>query len=81
MKNLSPQSVWVLLNHETSRPNKLALFAEYQSRGFYLERRWAGEPLRSRLCFRFSPADRFFEAKSYEEDVVPLLKDRMRGSQ
>ncbi len=79
MKDLSGQSIFVLLKHETSRANKLALAADHRSRGHFLEWRWKGEPMRSRLTFRFSPTDRFFEARSYEEDVAPLLDERTGG--
>ena len=79
MKELSQRAIWVLLNLKTSRPNKLALFSEYQSRGFFVERQWKGEPMRSRLLFRFWPGDRLIESKSYEEDVAPLLDERTGG--
>ena len=76
MKELSKRSIFVLLNQETSRANKLALVADHDSRGYFVEHLWKGEPMRSRLTFRFSPSDRFFEARSYEEDVAPLLDER-----
>lgn len=79
MKSLSGNSIFVLLNHKTSRPNKLALCAEYACRGFFLEWRWKGAPMRSRFEIRTSPEDRFFECKSYEEDVAPLLDERTKG--
>lgn len=78
VKTISQRSMFVLLDRRTSRPNKLALAADHIGRGFFLEWRWQGEPMRSRLTFRFSPMDRFFEAKSYEEDVAPFLQ-RMEG--
>ncbi len=78
-KCLPSQAVWVLLNSKTSRPNKLALAADYRSRGFFLCWEWMGRPMRSRLGFRFSPTDRLFVASSYEEDVAPLLEERQGG--
>ena len=89
---LPRHSIGVLLGSSTSRPNKLALAEEHRSRGFYLEWEWQGKPMQSRfpphrigmlwgprLCFLFSPRDRLFEAKSYEEDVAPLLDERTGG--
>jgi len=76
---LSSRSMFALLSSQTSRANKLALLAEHRSLGRFVDWRWQGAPMRSRLEFRFSPRDRFFEAKSYEEDIAPLLKDRMGG--
>lgn len=73
MRSLPTNSIFVLLNQKTSRPNKLALCAEYESRGFFVEWRWKGAPMRSRLEIRTSPRDRFFECRSYEEDQAPLL--------
>ncbi len=66
----------VLLGPQTSRANKLALVAEYQSRGAFVRYTWAGVPMRSRLLFWFDPLGLLCAAKSYEEDVAPLLKDR-----
>lgn len=76
---LPRHSIGVLLGSSTSRPNKLALAAEHRSRGFYLEWEWKGTPMQSRLCFLFSPRDPLIEAKSYEEDIAPLLVERTGG--
>ena len=79
MKELSQESIGVLLDSKTSRPNKLALGADYRSRGVFLRWEWLGRRMRSRLAFRFSPTGRLFVASSYEEDVAPLLEERAGG--
>jgi hypothetical protein len=57
-----------------SRQNKLWIAAGWKGRGWFIEWRWAGEPMRSRLLFQFEPDDKWHEAKSYDEDVKPFLK-------
>lgn len=78
--DLPQLSRFVLLSHRTSRANKLALVADYRARDFFVEWRWKGPALRSRLEFRFAEGNSFLSAQSYEEDIAPLLKDRMGGS-
>lgn len=60
----------LLLGQETSRQNKLALAASLRDRkGYFIEWAWQGEPMRSRLCFRFEPDGHLYTALSFEEDV------------
>lgn len=64
-----------LLTRYTSRPNKLWLVTGWRSRGkWHLEYRWAGVPLRSRMLFQFEPNGPWYQAESYDEDIVPTLK-------
>lgn len=64
-----------LLSSQTSRQNKLWLAtAWHHFDQVFLEWKWRGDYMRSRLCFRFAPGEEFVDAKSYDEDVVPTLK-------
>jgi hypothetical protein len=64
-----------LLSKWTSRQNKLWLATTYKYfDGWFVEWKWQGEHMHSRLCFRFGPDEPFVVAKSYEEDVVPTFK-------
>jgi hypothetical protein len=62
-----------LMSSDTSRQNKLWLVTAWHERWF-MEWRWQGEPMRSRMAFRFEPSAAFAEAQSFDEDVVPTLK-------
>lgn len=65
----------VLLSKLTSRQNKLWLATSYRDcDGWFIEWQWQGAHMHSRLSFRFGPEEPFVMAKSYDEDVVPLLK-------
>jgi hypothetical protein len=65
----------VLIYETISRQNKLWLATSWaQCRGWFVEWKWAGAEMRSRLCFRFTPEGSWFEAKSFDEDVRPHLK-------
>ena len=72
-----PQShIKVLLSADTSRLNKIHLAIGWAYfRGWYIEWKWQGAPLRSRLLFRFHPEDIFVAAKSFDEDVLPTFND------
>ncbi len=72
---ITPARRRALLSSETSRQNKLWLATAWQQcDGIFIEWRWRGEYMNSRLCFRFGPDEAFVDAKSYDEDVVPTLK-------
>lgn len=71
----------MLINETISRQNKLWIATAWkQTRGWYVEHRWAGEEptangiMHSRLQFQFEPDGEWHTAKSYEEDVKPKLK-------
>jgi hypothetical protein len=61
-----------LLSSDTSRLNKIHLaigWAHFHR--WFIEYRWKGAFLRSRLEFRFAPEESFVQAKSFDEDVLP----------
>lgn len=70
---LEQSSQDALMSKHSSRRNKLWLVGSYLAEGRFVEWRWAGEPYKSRLCFRFTPDGTFRPSKSYEDDVYPLL--------
>ena len=41
---------------------------------WYIEWKWAGDPFRSRMLFKFSPDDNWIQADSFEEDLLPTYK-------
>jgi hypothetical protein len=61
----------VLLGKYTSRLNKLHLIIGWTHfRNWYIEWKWAGDPYRSRMMFRFDPDDNWIQAESFEEDLM-----------
>ena len=64
----------VLLGPETSRRNKMALISGYLLEHTRLLWVWRGQPYRSRLCVSFNKGASFEECKSFDEDVLPLMK-------
>lgn len=62
-----------LMSSDTSRQNKMWLAASWSQR-FFVEWRWQGAPMRSRMAFRFEPGSEFAEAKSFDEDIVPTFE-------
>ncbi len=76
IKSLPKEFRHSLMSSDTSRPNKMHLFFGWtQLDGYWIEYKWKGEPLKSRIMFRFSPEEEFIEAKSFEEDIHVHLKD------
>jgi hypothetical protein len=63
-----------LVNDTISQPNKLHIVIGHRSRGHYIEWRWAGEELRSRMSLQFEQDGPWYEVKSFEFDVRPKLK-------
>lgn len=64
-----------LMTEHTSRQNKLWLVSGWMDRyPWFIEWKWQGEPMRSRLLFRFGPDESFVAARSFDEDVVPTFK-------
>lgn len=65
----------ILLGKNTSRQNKLWLITAWKHfENWYIDYKWAGEPMKSRMLFKFSPEDKWIEAKSFEEDLFPTYK-------
>jgi hypothetical protein len=65
----------VLLHETCSRLNKIHCaigWAHFY--GWFIEWKWMGDPYRSRVGFRFGPNEPFVAARSYDDDVRPLLK-------
>jgi hypothetical protein len=70
----------ILLGDGTSRVNKLHIAIGWQQgrkEPYYLEWKFKGDFLASRLEFKFEPEGKFVEAKSFEEDVHFKMKDRI----
>jgi hypothetical protein len=63
-----------LMSDGTSRHNKLWLLTGWKAVGYWFEWKWQGEPGRSRMMFSFEPGQPFKAARSFEEDVLPMLK-------
>lgn len=64
-----------LLHETTSRLNKIHCAISWAHfYGWFIEWKWQGAPFRSRICFRFGPEESFVPARSYDDDVRPLLK-------
>jgi hypothetical protein len=64
-----------LMSSDTSRQNKLWLATAWKhAYPWFLEWKWAGAYMRSRLCFRFAPDAEFTAAESFDEDVVPTFE-------
>ena len=64
-----------LLSEYSSKQNKLWLIAGWQYfKPWYFDWKWAGEPIKSRMLFRFSPDGPWIQAKSFEEDLLPTYK-------
>lgn len=64
-----------LMSSDTSRQNKLWLATAWKrAYPWFIEWRWAGAYMRSRLCFRFAPDEAFESAKSFDEDIVPTFQ-------
>lgn len=72
---ISPETRRSLLSPQSSRQNKLwkAVWLRDSGEGF-IEWKWAGTYMRSRLLFRFHPDEAFVAAKSFDEDVLPTYK-------
>ncbi len=68
-----------LLSSESSRRNKLALLASYLLEAPRLLWLWRGQPYRSRLAVSFNEGASFQDCKSFDEDVLPLMKDMKDG--
>jgi hypothetical protein len=65
----------LLVGKHTSRQNKLWIIADWKYfQPWYVEYKWAGEPMRSRMLFQFGPNEPWVEAKSFDEDVMPTFK-------
>jgi hypothetical protein len=64
-----------LMSSDTSRQNKLWLAIAWAGAyAWFIEWKWAGRYMRSRLCFRFAPNEAFRPAESFDEDVVPTFE-------
>jgi hypothetical protein len=64
-----------LLSEYSSKQNKLHLITGWTYfKNWYIEWKWAGDPYKSRMLFKFSPDDKWIEAKSFEEDLLPTYK-------
>jgi hypothetical protein len=64
-----------LMSSDTSRQNKLWLATAWaHAYPWFLEWKWAGRYMRSRLLFRFAPGDEFQRAESFDEDIVPTFE-------
>jgi len=75
VKLLSNNLRKTLLSSDSSRQNKIWLARGWkESSGYFVEYRWAGEYMQSRLEFQFEHGGEFVKAKSYDEDVFPKLK-------
>lgn len=57
-----------------SQPNKLHIIAGLRERGYYVEYRFAGEFLRSRMSVQFEPDGEWQQVASFEFDVRPKLQ-------
>lgn len=64
-----------LLSSDTSRQNKLWLVTGWIHVGYDVDWMWVGEPMKSRMAFRFERDGKFIKAKSYDEDILTKLKD------
>lgn len=64
----------ILISDTISQLNKLHLAIGWSDRGEFIEWRWTGEPLRSRVEFQFEPNGEWHVCKSFEFDVRPKLK-------
>lgn len=71
-----PQSArQVLMSDTTSRLNKIHLAIGWEHfNGWFIEWKWQGQELNSRLLFRFGPDEPFVAAKSFDEDILPNYK-------
>jgi hypothetical protein len=64
-----------LLSKYVSRLNKIHLVIGWTHfRNWYIDWKWAGNPYRSRMLFRFSPDGNWVQAESFEEDLMPTYK-------
>lgn len=64
-----------LLSKYSSRQNKLWLITGWRHfHNWYIDWKWAGEPFKSRMLFRFSPDEKWIVAKSFEDDLLPTYK-------
>lgn len=68
-----------LLSSDNSRRNKRALIASYLLEAPRLLWLWRGQPYRSRLAVSFNEGASFQDCKSFDEDVLPLMKDMKDG--
>lgn len=65
----------ILLGKDTSRLNKIHLAIGWtRFRGWYIDYRWVGVFLRSRLEFQFAPDGLWYQAQSFDEDVFVDFK-------
>ncbi len=75
MKLLSSNLRKELLSSGSSRQNKIWLAVGWKAcDSYFVEWRWCGDYMKSRLEFQFEPGGEFIKAKSYDEDVWPKLK-------
>lgn len=64
-----------LLSKYCSRMNKLHLIAGWTYfNNWYIDWKWAGEPHKSRMLFKFWPDEDWVQAESFEEDLMPTYK-------
>lgn len=63
-----------LVHDAISQPNKLHLIAGLRERGHFVEYRFSGDFLRTRMSVQLEPAGAWHEVKSYEFDVRPHLE-------
>jgi hypothetical protein len=65
----------ILLGKYTSRQNKLHLIVGWKHfRNWYIDLKFAGEPYKSRMLFRFGQDEPWVQAESFEEDLLPTYK-------
>lgn len=80
MNTIPKAHIQALMSSDTSRLNKIHLaigWAHFND--WFIDWKWAGTPMQSRLMFRFAPEDNFVAAKSFDEDIVPTLKFGKEG--
>lgn len=64
-----------LLGKYSSKQNKLWMVTAWKYfKPWYVDYKWAGEPIRSRMLFKFSPDGPWVQAESFEEDMLPTFK-------
>lgn len=80
MKVLTSARQATLIVQTNSRQNKLWLAAAWKAEGYFVEWRWASAPGCSRLLFKFMPELSWLAARSYEDDVRPLLLAKSCGN-
>jgi len=64
-----------ILGKYSSRQNKLWLVTGWQYfKPWYIDWKWAGEPFKSRMLFKFAPDGEWIRAESFDEDMLPTYK-------